>query len=251
VDREIDQITGAVSAGLTALLPLLLPAVFVGVGYLFLTIDRQRATSPSKDDTQAGLKLVLFTLLLAGIGIAAGGLQGLLGYALGGFKGGSGPIKVALPSILVGGGVVAAVAVALLPRTNNSTQRQIERYALGAMGAIYGVQMISSLNQVLTGVFTSSPWAMTAQPLAMFLVAGIIGLVAIFRFGAHSGWTAPARPQQQYMPPGGQGGGGYPQQQGYAQQGYGQQGGYPPQGGGYPPQGGGYPPQGGGYPPQA
>jgi hypothetical protein len=222
-----------------------LAAGFVAGAYFILTLDRQRANSPSKDDTQVGIKLVLFGLLIAGISLAAGGLHGLLAYALGGFKGGSGPIKGALPPILVGAGVAAAVALALLPRTNQATYRQAERFALGLLGVFFGIQMIDSINQVLTNLFTSQPWAATSNPLAGFLVAAVISLVAIFRLGAHSGWTAPVRPQQSYMPPGG-GGGGYPPQQGYGQQ----QGGYPPQGGGYPPQGGGYPPQGGGYPPQ-
>jgi hypothetical protein len=227
-----------------------LAAAYVAGAYFILTLDRQRANSPSKDDTQVGIKLVLFGLLIAGIMLAAGGLDRLLAYALGGFKGGSGAIKAALPSILVGAGVAAAVALALLPRTNLATYRQAERYALGLLGVFYGIQMIEDLNKVLTNLFTSAPWAeMTSKSVAGFVVATAIAFFAIFRLGAHSGWTPPARPQPSYMPPG-QGGGGYPPQQQYQQPGYPPQGGgYPPQGGGYPPQGGGYPPQGGGYPP--
>ena len=243
MDRELMQ-------AIPAAIALALPVLYLAAGYFIITLDRQRANSPSKDDTQVGIKLVLFALLLAGVTLAAGGIQQFLAFALGGFKGGGALIKQVLPPIIVGGGAAAAVALALLPRTNQATYRQAERYALGLLGAFYGVQMIQSLNQVLLGVFNSAPWAMTASPLASFLVGALIAFAAIFRLGTHSGWTAPARPQQQYMPPGGQGGGGYPPQQGYGQQGYGQQGGYPPQGGGYPPQGGGYPPQGGGYPPQ-
>jgi hypothetical protein len=247
VDKEILQAIG----GISTIVAMAMPILYVGASYFILTLDRQRANSPSKDDTQVGIKLVLFGLLLMGVGLAAGGVESLLHLALSGFKEASGRIKGALPPILVGGGVIAAVAFALLPRTNQTTYRQAERYALGLLGLYYGIQMIGSLNQVIFGLFNSRPWAANSGSVASFLVGGLVGMLAVFRLGSLSSWTAPARPQAPYMPQGGQGGGGYPQQQGYGQQGYGQQGGYPPQGGGYPPQGGGYPPQGGGYPPQA
>lgn len=227
-------------------------AAYVAGVYFILTLDRQRANSPSKDDTQVGIKLVLFGLLIAGVMLASGGLTKLLAFALGGFKGGAGPIKQALPPILVGGAVIAGLALALLPRTNHTTNRQAERFALGTLGVFFGIQAIDKINDVLVNLFGSAPWAQTSEPLAAFLVAGLVGIVSIFRLGSLSSWTAPVRPQQQYMPPN-QGQGGYPPQQQYGQQqGY-QQPGYPPQGGGYPPQGGGgYPPQGGGgYPPPA
>ena len=66
-----------------------------------LTLDRQRGNSVSKDDTQAGLKIVLFGIVLAGVVMAAGGAQSLLAYVFAGFKGGSGPIKVAIPPIVI------------------------------------------------------------------------------------------------------------------------------------------------------
>lgn len=216
-----------------------LPIVFVGVGYLYLTLDRQRANSPSKDDTQAGLKLVLWGLIVSGVATAAGGTQSLVAYIFGGFKGGSGPIRAAMPTIIVGAVVVLAVAKMLLPRTNSGKERQVERYAMGLLGVSFGVQAIFGLNLLLTGLFNSAPWSSTSGGLAMLAVSGAVAFLALSRFGAASGWTqaAPPAPPMQFPP---QQGGGYPPQGG----------GYPPQGGGYPPQGGGYPPQGGGYPPQ-
>src|SRR4051812_12351709 len=95
-----------------------LAVFFVGFGYFVLTLDRARPNSASKDDTQAGIKLVFYGLILAGIAMAALGLIGLLSYMLGGFKGGAGQIKGALPPIVVGALTVLIVAKALLPRTN-------------------------------------------------------------------------------------------------------------------------------------
>jgi hypothetical protein len=216
-----------------------LPIIFLGVGYLYLSLDRQRANSPNKDDTQAGIKLVLWALIIGGVSLAAGGVQQLLGFIFGGFKGGSLPVREAMPTILVGAVVVAGVAKALLPRTNNAKERQAERYALGFLGVSFGVQAIVALNGLLSGLFLSHAWSETSGSLASLAVSGAIAVLAISRFGAMSGWVAaaPPAPPMQYPP---QQGGGYPPQGG----------GYPPQGGGYPPQGGGYPPQGGGYPPQ-
>ncbi|HWO17883.1 MAG TPA: hypothetical protein VNO30_03880 [Kofleriaceae bacterium] len=241
--ETLQAVMGA--GGITGILALTLPALYVAAAYFFLTLDRQRANSPSKDDTQAGIKIVLFGLLIAGVVMASGGVTGLLGYVLSGFKGGSSGIKLALPPILVGAGVVAGVALAFLPRTNLATHRQPERYALGLLGVYAGVGTIFFLNLVVTSLFNSGGWASTSGALASFLVNAAITGIAILRLGTISGWTAPVRPPPQSYPPQGGQGGGYPPQGGY-----GQQGGYPPQGGGYPPQGGGYPPQGGGYPPQ-
>ena len=143
MDKQIGQMVEAV---LPAVLTPLLPVLFIIIAYLYITLDRQRATSPSKDDTQVGIKLTLFALILAGLGLAAGGLTQLLAFALGGFKGGSGGVKEALPPILVGAGVVAAVALALLPRTNNGTYRQVERFALGALAVSFAIPAIFGLN---------------------------------------------------------------------------------------------------------
>ena len=74
---------------------VVLPVGFLAFSYLMISIDRRREGSLSKEDTQVGLKLVLFGLALAGISVATDGVEGLLAYVLGGFKGGAGPIKVA------------------------------------------------------------------------------------------------------------------------------------------------------------
>jgi hypothetical protein len=148
-----------------------------------------------------------------------------------------------LPPIVVGALTFVVVTKALLPRTNAATQKQPERYFLGALAVQFGIMALADVNQLLEGVFTSSPWGANAMYLAGTIIGGAILFVAVSRFGAISGWTQPVAappmaPPPQYPPQGG----GYPPQGG----------GYPPPGGGYPPQGGGgYPPQGGGgYPPQ-
>lgn len=237
---------------LLMLLPLIealaLAVGFIVFAYLVVTLDRRRENSPSKDDTQVGIKLVLYGLTLAGVTIAASGVQELLAYVLGGFKNGAQPIKAAIPPIIVGGGAAFAIITMLLPRTNSKTHAQAERYAVGMLAAVYGAAAIGSASGFLTGLFNSFPWQMTSGSLASLLVAGGIGFLAINRLGQLSSWSAPVRPAPPMMPPGypPQQGGGYPPQGG----GYPPQGGYPQQGGGYPPQGGGYPPQGGGYPPR-
>ncbi len=228
--------------------------IFVGAAYFIITLDRQRATSPSKDDTQVGLKLVLYGLILAGVSLAVAGATNFLAFVFSGAKGGSLPIRAAFPPILVGIGVVAVVAKVLLPRTNAATQRQPERYLLGSLALQYGVFAILGISGVLNGIFLEYPWMMTSSSLASTIFSSAVGYLALNRFGATSGWTMPQPPPPMPMqyppqgggqPPGGYGapGGGLPPQGG---------GGFPPQGGGgYPPQGGGgYPPPGGGgYPP--
>jgi hypothetical protein len=224
--------------------PMILGAItaliFVGASYFIITLDRARANSSSKDDTQVGLKLVLFGLILAGIQVAVGGVTGLLSFMLGGFKGGSLPARQDLPPIIVGSIVVLAVAKQLLPRTNAATAKQPERYLLGALAIQYGVMAIVGFDGLVSGLFLEAPWAYSSSSLAGTVVSTLVALLALKRLGAHSGWTTPAPVQPAQYPPTGPQGGGYPPQGG----------GYPPQGGGYPPQGGGYPPQGGGYPPQ-
>ena len=240
-------------SGMSEILPLLGPLVavgFVAASYFIITLDRQRANSPSKDDTQVGIKLVLFGLLLAGIQIAAGGVIQLLAFALSGFKGGSLPVREALPPIIVGAGAIAVILKAVLPKTNAATQRQPERYMLGLLGLQYGVMALLGISGLVSGVFLEAPWVRTSGSLASTLVAGAIGFLAIARFGTQSGWTTPAPiapPPAQYPPQQGGGGGYPPQGGGYPPQGG---GGYPQGGGGYPQGGGGYPQGGGGYPPQ-
>jgi hypothetical protein len=63
----------------------LVAIAFVLLGYLVITIDRTRVTSPSRDDTQVGLKLVLYGLVIAGALMVAHGVAMFVGFALGGF----------------------------------------------------------------------------------------------------------------------------------------------------------------------
>jgi len=51
------------SPAIVALASWLVP----GGGYFLLTLDRQRANSPSKDDTQAGIKLVFMDSIPTGL----------------------------------------------------------------------------------------------------------------------------------------------------------------------------------------
>ena len=55
-------------------------------GYLFLFWDRHSDGSANKEDDQVGLKLALYTFLLICLGLAAAGIDGLLGYLLAGAK---------------------------------------------------------------------------------------------------------------------------------------------------------------------
>lgn len=212
-------------------------AGFLVVAYWFIQQDKNRPNSVTKDDTQTGIKLVLYALAMTGIALAVSGGVTFLGYALGGFKGGSDKLKAALPPLLVGGGATAAILFALLPKTNAAAHKQPLRFFLGALSVQYAAVAILALNSMLTGLFTDKSWSdVTSKAFASLIVNGAVGFYALTQFGKISGWTM-APPAAQYPP---QGGGGYPPQGG----------GYPPQGGGYPPQGGGYPPQGGGYPQQ-
>src|SRR5262245_7286064 len=88
--------------------------LFVVAAYLFVSIDRRRASSTTKDDNQIGIKLVLFALTMVGIGLAAGGVQSVLGYALSGFKGGGAPLKQFLPPVIVGAVVILIMLLALM-----------------------------------------------------------------------------------------------------------------------------------------
>jgi hypothetical protein len=218
-----DMPVAALAPMIGAIAPLLIAPIFVVLGYFFILLDR-RDDRPSKDDKQIGSKLVLWSFILAGIitGVAVAGAFGLM----------------------------------FLPRTNNATASQVERYAMGVLGLVTGLMAILSFSQIVSGLFNGFKWGEMHPALSHLIVFGAAAAFAVMRHGAMSGWTAPpprpTMPAAGYPPAGGggyppAGGGGYPPQGGgYPPQG----GGYPPQGGGYPPQGGGYPPQGGGYPPQ-
>lgn len=227
----------------------------VAIGYAFfalllITLDRFRPGSTSKDDTQAELKILLFALALIGLALGAGGVTDLAAIILGGFKGGGDAIKAVLAPIVVGAGTLAAILLAFLPRTNAKTARGPEALALVTVGLYFAGSAIFGGYGFINGLVMSASWQETSGGLALLIVHGAIGFVALTRLGALAGWTPPVRaaPPPPYPPPGYPPQSGYPPQGGYPQGGY-PQGGYP-QGGGYPPQGGGYPPQGGGYPPR-
>ncbi|MGE5187185.1 MAG: hypothetical protein ACM31C_34285 [Acidobacteriota bacterium] len=210
------------------------------LSYLLLTWDRTRANSPSKDDTQAGLKLVLYGLMFVSLMIAVGGVGGVISVVFSGFKGGASQIKPVVAPIVVGGLGLVVFGKVFMSRTNDATAHQPQRYFLGAVTVIYGGIALLALVGLFNGLIMEAPWEHNSGLFATAVVSGAVTVLALVKFGTLSGWTTPVRP---VAPPPMQN----PQQsQGYPPQG----GGYPPQGGGYPPQGGGYPPQGGGYPPQ-
>jgi hypothetical protein len=222
-------------------------AVFlVLIGYFFITWERRRADSPMKDDEHAHLKLTLYALMIIALGIAAGGLVEILGYLLSGAKGGSIRIKGGISHLVSGGAGLVALFFLFLPRTNAKDYPKAEQYASGVLALFAGMMALNSFDDLLSGLFAGGPWLINSAHLSSLLVMGAITAIALFRFGALSGWTVPVRtmpmPQQGYPQQG------FPQQQQQQQQQVPQQG-YPPQGGGYPPQGGGVPPQGGGQPP--
>lgn len=160
-----------------------------------------------------------------------------------------------LAPIVVGGGTLAAILLMFLPRTNARTARSAEALALLTIGLYFAGSAIFGGYGFVNGLVMSASWHDISGGLALLIVHGVVGFLALTRLGALAGWTPPVRavPPPPYPPPGYPPEGGYPPQGGYPPG-----GGYPPQGGGYPPQGGGgggYPPhgpqgpQGGGYPP--
>src|SRR5438270_663723 len=93
---------------------------------LLIALDRFRPSSASKDDTQVELKVLVFSLALIGLALAAGGVTDLVATVAGGFKGGGDAIKRVLAPIVVGAGVMAAMLVVFLPRTNAASARGSE-----------------------------------------------------------------------------------------------------------------------------
>lgn len=222
----------------------------VVLGYFFIFWERRRDDSPMKDDEHAHLKLTLYALMIVALGVAAAGLADVLGYLLSGAKGGSIRIKMGISHLVAGGAGLVALFFLFLPRTNTKDYPKAEQYAAGILALVAGIQAIMAFDALLSGLFAGAPWASNSGALSAFLVMGAIMGIALFRFGALSGWTVPVRavPMQQQYPQQG-----FPQQQQQQQPQMQQQ--YPPQGGGYPPQGGGAPPAGGqppggGYNPQ-
>jgi hypothetical protein len=226
---------------------------FVLFGYWFLCFWDRRDDRPSKDDKQLGTKLILWGFIIAGASMVIISAFGLIWFVFGGFKGGFAAIKGALAGIVSGGVIAGAFGLLFLPRTNNATQPQIERFAMGFFGMGNAVAAAVALTALIDSIFFAKGWRSDiSRNLSLLAVTGAGAGIALLRHGKLSGWTEPVRPAMPSAPAGypPQAGGGYPPAGG----GYppAQGGGYPPQGGGYPQQGGGgYPPQGGGgYPPQ-
>jgi len=205
---------------------------FVAVAYLVITLDRRRDASPSRDDAQVGIKLVIWGLMLAAVLFAADATQDLLAFVLGGFKGGWSVMRGPIASLVAAGAVGGAVYLMFLPRTNNNERTQVERLGVGTLAVMLGVGALVSLDAFLNALLGGKPWAEIAAGLAGVGVHGGLGLLAITRLGALSGWraAAPRIPQMPMQPPMS----GTPM---------------PPTGTGMPPLGGGYPPTSGGYPP--
>jgi hypothetical protein len=231
MDRMTDELAGW--------LPLVLGAAVVPIyvlgGYLAILIDRQRKDSANHDDTQVGLKLVLFALLLFGVITAVGSVERIVAMMLGGFHELAAVIKATIGGAIVGAGTALVIGFVLLPRTNLATARQPERFALGLLALVYGTAAIFMLAVTIDDAAQSAAWAETSSALGNAAISAVVALVAIGRLGARSGWAQPTAampPMQQPpgfpppQPPPGLGGGGYP----------------PPQGGGY------YGPPGGGNP---
>jgi hypothetical protein len=216
----------------------MLVATFGLLGYAVLQLDRRRDGSPSRDDTQIGLKVALFAVLAASVLLAASGARSLLAFILGGFKGFS-TMRSALATLVAGGGVAFATYALLLPRTNYQEKPAVERITLGMVGLVVGGRALLELDGFLKNLFAGSSWSDISSGLASVGVAGGVAALALIRLGSLSGWRAvpkvPPMPMQppmtgQPMPP---------------------PAGMPPLGGGYPPNNsGGYPPQGGGWPGQ-
>ena len=179
-------------------IPAVVAVGFVVLAYFFIALERGRG---GHDDAQAGLKLVLWSIVLAGVQHAAAGATELLGYVLGGFKGGAGPIREALPPMLVGGGAAFAIIKFLLPRTNSATAKRPERLALGALGTIHGAIALVGVSGFVSGIFKSAAWSQTSSAMAAAIVSLAVAYVAVTRLGAQSGWSMMSPPP---------GGGGYP-----------------------------------------
>jgi len=255
-----------VQYGHGALIAAFIPFLLL-FGYFFVFWEKRGGEGESVDDNQVLLKLALWGLILAAVGMAASGLQLMLAFLFAGApKGTSGIIKMGLSMIIAGGGFFALVWFVFLPKTNNNEHNRIEKLVFGYIAGIAGLITLGLLFGVLDGLFNGKNWKhYTGWRLGGLAVYGALCYLAMMRFGSLSGWVTPVRaapmggyapPQQGYGQPPQQGYGGQPQQpQQPAQGGYGQPpqggGGYNPQGGGQQGGGGGLPPPagGGGYPP--
>jgi hypothetical protein len=210
-----------------------LVAAFLALGYFAVLIDRRREGSPSAQDNQVGIKLVLYGLAITGVLVVVTGLQHLFDFVLGGFKP-TETLKLAGADLVSGGFVALGVLALALPRTNARQMPQVERYAWGLIALYTGIISVFALQTVVKNVFMSVKWAEIAGGLAQLFAHAMVAVLAIARLGRLSSWGATSAPPYSGQQGGYQSSQGYSGQQGY-QQGYGQQGGYGgSQGGGYP-----------------
>jgi hypothetical protein len=163
---------------------------FVFLGYWFVCFWDRREDRPSKGDTQLGSKLVLWSLILAAATMMVLGGLGLLSYILGGFKGGSGPVKSALATIVSAAAIGAPLALIGLPRTNNAAYPQIERFATGLFGFGNALGAAVALTALINSVFFAKGWRADIAPsLSALLVLGVAAAAALWRHGKLSGWS--------------------------------------------------------------
>lgn len=206
--------------------PVALVAVFILVAYLVITIDRRREASSSKDDTQVGIKLVIFGLMAVALLSAASATQHLLAFVLGGFKGGWKAMRGPVASVIAMGGPAVALYLFFLPRTNYQERPAAERMATGLVAAFAGAGLLVGLDHFLRFLFAGAAWVDISAGLASVGVWGGLAVLSVIRLGTMSGWRAlPRVPQMPMAPP---------------------MSGMQPPPGGMPPLGGGYPPQQGG-----
>lgn len=209
--------------------PITLAVLFVVLAYFAIQLDRRREGSTSRDDTQVGIKVVVFALMITAALTAAHAAQSLLAFVLGGFKGGWKSMRDPFASVVAFGGPAVAIYLLFLPRTNALERPAVERMAVGAVAAIAGGAALVGLDAFLRFLFAGADWVLISSGLAAVGVWGGVAVLAILRLGMLSGWRViPRVPQMPMMPPMGQP---MPPQPGM-----------PPLGGGYPPQNGGWPP---------
>ena len=216
-----------------------LGAVLILAFYFFVTWDSHRADSPNRADGQIGLKVALYTFFLVAVAFGAIGLARLIHYLLSGAVTGTDSLKSGLAALLTGGMSMLVVWKGLLPRTNDAQFPKAARLAYGTLGAVTGAAAIGALFVLLYQFLVWQDWRAVSGALSDALVATIISIIALAKFGRMCGWVAPQPPAQYPQYPPGYGGappGSYPQG------GYSPPAGYPPSGG-YPPQGGYTPPR--------
>lgn len=201
MDRLLEHKLAEVAAEATFYWGLILTLMFVGIGYVAIFIDRMRAASPNRDDGQVGLKLVVYGLAMTGLALVALGVVRLLSTILGGFHDFVHAVRINVPAIIVGAGVLVGLVKMVLPRTNYLTFRQVERYATGLLALEYGIASIVIVYFLLTDIFLAGSWSEISDEAARAVVYVVIAGAALMRFGSASGWSMPVRPMPPPPPP--------------------------------------------------